>query len=254
MGEKLAGFFTEADRIGGMVARMRLASITRVTSTQANTLADSADLVARFEGSLARIKAETATDGRQPSATGVGKVSLATGASADAKVLRKHVATYLDLMSQRALFLGDVGDTIRRVNEAAASTLDVARVSVWFLDDKATKISCADLFERSGSKHSKGVELFAKDFPTYFTALGAERTIAAHDAHTDPRTACFSEPYLRPLGINSMLDVPIWYRDKMAGVVCHEHVGPARTWAGDEETFAYLMANFVALAMERAAR
>jgi GAF domain-containing protein len=34
-------------------------------------------------------------------------------------------------------------------------------------------------------------------------------------------------------------------------VVCHEHVGPARYWTRDEETFAYLMSNFVALAIER---
>ncbi|MEI8259842.1 MAG: hypothetical protein WCJ30_29655, partial [Deltaproteobacteria bacterium] len=154
MGEKLMGYFAEADRIGGMVARMRLASVTRVTSTQANTLADTPELLTRFEASVARIRAETKSDARQPSGGGVGRVSLATGASLDAKVLRKHIATYLDLMSQRALFLGDVGDTIRRVDEAASSTLDVDRVSVWFLDDGATKITCADLFERTGNKHS----------------------------------------------------------------------------------------------------
>ena len=40
----------------------------------------------------------------------------------------------------------------------------------------------------------------------------------------------------------------------MAGVVCHEHLGPARTWDADEERFAYLMAGFLSLAMERAGR
>jgi GAF domain-containing protein len=118
---------------------------------------------------------------------------------------------------------------------------------------RSTPSVCADLFERSKAKHSTGVELKAKDFPSYFKALLRERTIAAEDAHTDPRTACFSESYLKPLGIGSMLDVPIWAGQKMVGVVCHEHVGPKRRWTADEESFAYLMSSYVALAVERSA-
>src|SRR6185295_7685556 len=138
-----------------------------------------------------------------------------------------------ELMSQRALFLGDVEKTVRRVDEAAASTLDVERVSVWVLDAGRTKITCLDLFERTAAKHSAGVELFRKDFEAYFAALESERTIAAGDAHRDPRTSCFSAPYLKPLGIGSMLDVPIWVGEKMIGVICHEHVGAKRTWNSD---------------------
>ncbi|MDQ3263267.1 MAG: GAF domain-containing protein [Myxococcota bacterium] len=86
---------------------------------------------------------------------------------------------------------------------------------------------------------------------TFRKALKTERTIAAHDAHVDPRTSWFSTVYLKPLNINSMLDVPIMVNEKMVGVVCHEQVGPARSWNADEEKFAYLMASLVALALER---
>jgi GAF domain-containing protein len=154
-------------------------------------------------------------------------------------------------MAQRALFLGDVDKTVRRVDEAAASTLDIERVSVWSLDDKRSKITCLDLFERTRSKHSSGAELLRQDFEPYFAALESESTIAAHDAHSDPRTSCFSKTYLTSLGINSMLDVPIWVRGAMVGVVCHEHVGAVRQWNSDEEAFASLMATIVALSMER---
>lgn len=106
-------------------------------------------------------------------------------------------------------------------------------------------------FERDKTRHTSGTELFARDFMPYFRALRGERTIAAHDAHQDPRTSCFSKIYLEPLGINSLLDVPIWLGRRMVGVVCHEHVGPKRLWTKDEETFAYLMSNFVTLALER---
>jgi hypothetical protein len=47
--------------------------------------------------------------------------------------------------------------------------------------------------------------------------------------------------------------VPFWLNKRMLGVICHEHVGPKRTWDSDEETFGYLMSNFIALAYERSA-
>jgi GAF domain-containing protein len=115
-------------------------------------------------------------------------------------------------------------------------------------------LRCVDLFERTAGLHSSGAVLRADAFPAYFAALETERTVAAHDAHRDPRTTCFSVPYLTPLGIDSMLDVPIWTGGKMIGVVCHEHVGPARTWSHDDEQFAYVMSAFVALAFDWPAR
>ena len=47
--------------------------------------------------------------------------------------------------------------------------------------------------------------------------------IAAHDANRDRRTREFSEPYLKPLGITSMLDAPIRTGGKMIGLLCLEH-------------------------------
>ncbi len=244
MGRRLAAYFAEADRLGGLSGRVQLASLARITSTEANTIEDTPELCERFERALATVAEKF---GKNRPAAG----PLASTQALDTAGLRRHIAAYLELMSQRALVLGDVAETCRRVDEAAANTLEVARVSVWMLDDGASKITCVDLFERATGEHTSGVELARDAFPTYFDALATERTIAAHDAHTDPRTSCFSEPYLAPLGIGAMLDVPIWVADEMVGVVCHEHVGGRRDWNADEETFAYLMSNYVALALER---
>lgn len=247
MGERSQAFFEEANQLAGLFGKIRLASLARITSTEAATGEDRDEVLTRLETALGKLRAEL----KSPEPSGEAAVKSPAPGGREARVLRRHMQTYLDLMTQRALFLGNVSETVRRVNEAAATTLDVARVSVWWLSADRSKITCADLFERDGAKHSAGVELFAKDFAPYFKALASERTIAAHDAHTDPRTSCFSKSYLTPLGINSMLDVPVWSRRRMTGVICHEHVGPKRNWDSDEETFAYLMANFVALAMER---
>jgi hypothetical protein len=256
MGLDAMWFFGEAEKLGGIPAKVRLASLSRVTSAQAFAAKDDPELIGRLEGALTKVKGEFQSTSSLPprSTPGLHKEPSQPARALDPIVatrLRRHVETFVDLLSQRAVVIGDIESAVRRVDEAASSALQVARVSIWMLDEGSTKITCLDLFDSNAGTHASGTELFAKDFPPYFKALRDERTIMAHNAHTDPRTSCFSKVYLEPLGIGSMLDVPIYLRGKMVGVVCHEHLGGPRTWDGDEERFAYLMANFVALAMER---
>ena len=149
---------------------------------------------------------------------------------------------------------GALEEALREMTETATEILDVARTSVWLYNADQTAIQCLELFLRRERAHESGVELFRADYPSYFDALAEERSIAAHDAHTDPRTACFSESYLTPLGINAMLDAPIRVGGRMIGVVCNEHIGPARTWTAEEEQFAASIADFVALAIETGRR
>lgn len=135
----------------------------------------------------------------------------------------------------------------REVVQIAAETLEVERVSIWRYERDHEGIVCQELFERSTQSHSSGTVLHAKDFPAYFFALADGNVIAAPDAHRDPRTAEFTETYLRPLGISSMLDTPIHVIGSMTGVVCFEHIGSPRQWTTDEQTFAIAVANLVSL-------
>ena len=306
MGARLASFYEQAEAVGGLEAKIRLAILTRIPSTRAHVEPDSPENIARFEGALAALRSEN----KPKAKSGLGNEALLLGVLSslhDAMVavfdrdahcllawdsrslearygaigeqVAKEVAEQRGL-ALRQVFAGgkaavtdlkaklgthDVWFSVTlspvhdeqgqitavaafgRVTEAAARTLDVARASIWFYDSGKTGITCIDLFEKESNKHSDGVVLAAKDFPAYFKGLLQERTIAADDAHTHPMTREFSEVYLKPLGIHSMLDVPIWVEGEMVGVVCHEHVGPARKWTPDEENFAYLMGTIAAL-------
>lgn len=254
MGARGQRCFDEANRLGGLVAKLRLASLTQVTSTEAATRQDTPELTSKLETALVTVRAEFgrgAASGPAPSKS--QELGLWQVVAKENESLRRYLGSVADLFSQRGLFVGDVNATVRRITEAAAISLGVERVSIWFLNDAHSKMQCADLFERTKAAHSHGVELFAKDFAPYFEALEQERTIAAEDANTDPRTRCFSASYLTPLGIGAMLDVPIWAKAKMVGVICCEHVGAKRAWARDEETFAYLLSSLVAMTLERVA-
>lgn len=138
----------------------------------------------------------------------------------------------------------------RSACERSARTLGVERVSVWFFNDNRDALSRVIQYTLSTNAFDQGGEIRQRGAEAYFGALRSRRIVAARDALLDPRTAQL-EPYLKREGVTALLDAPIYRDGEVVGVVCHEHVGPARVWDSDEETFAYLMANFASLAIER---
>ena len=154
------------------------------------------------------------------------------------------------LAKSEAAAAGDLDTALRELAEAAAETLQVERASVWLFDEARTRIDCVELYETGPHRHSRGMALAAADFPAYFRGLEEERAIVAHDAHRDPRTSEFGPTYLDPLGIGAMLDAPIRVHGRMAGVVCHEHVGGPREWNPEEQGFAASVADLAAFALE----
>ena len=164
--------------------------------------------------------------------------------------LKLQGAALMSLARSEHLSKGQQAEALQEITEAAAETLNCERASIWLLKPDYSSIYCIELYQKSTKTHESGLELKAEDFPAYFDAIKTERTIEAHDAQTDYRTSCFTESYLKPLGITSMLDAPIRVGGAMVGVICHEHVGKARTWLLEEIQFAASLADFIALAME----
>ncbi len=164
--------------------------------------------------------------------------------------LLQQESALIALTKKEPLQRGNLLASLRRLTESSARALGVARVSLWRCQPGGQAIRCVDLYELHEDRHSEGAELAAADYPAYFRALAECDVIAADDAHKHPTTAEFSTRYLTPLGITSMLDVPIRLRGTPDGVLCHEHVGPPRQWTSDERTFVIAMANLVVLVLE----
>jgi PAS domain S-box-containing protein len=169
----------------------------------------------------------------------------------DGAVLRRREQVLFELAKRNK---ADVAETFRAITEAAAVALDVERTSIWRLLPDSNAIVCEDDFVRTQSRHTAGDMLKARDCPSYFSAITQNRVIAAHEARTDARTRELSTTYLEVRGITSMMDVPIWHKGRLYGVLCHEHVGPARRWTSDEETFAGNLADLASLALEEGER
>ncbi|HYE99316.1 MAG TPA: sigma 54-interacting transcriptional regulator [Planctomycetota bacterium] len=140
----------------------------------------------------------------------------------------------------------------REILRVASRTLGVERASLWLFTDDRSAIRCVGLHEASSGEESAGAVLARSENPPYFRALEESDVVAADDAVLDPRTAGFAENYLRPYGIQSMLDAPVVEEGVLRGVLCLEHVGSPRRWRQDERTFALASAGLAARALGEA--
>lgn len=162
-------------------------------------------------------------------------------ANANARVLRFESAR-LQLARLRAS-----GVSLRQLwkdlSELVSSALDIDRIGVWVLIDEGRAIRCRYLYQRSNREIYQGAVLRAQDFPGYFRAIEARRTIAAAHAASSDLTHELREAYFEPLGITSTLDAPIYIEGRVVGVVCHEHTGAPREWTGAECDFVSSVAD-----------
>jgi len=139
----------------------------------------------------------------------------------------------------------DRAQAFNRIISADAENLQINRVSIWFLNQDNSAMTCDALYDQGIISH-ENMTLKVTDYPRYFEVLNDSGFIAAEDAQGAPSTNELSEHYLKPLGITSMLDAPIRINGKAIGIVCHEHVGTKREWTFDDKEFARSIADICA--------
>jgi signal transduction histidine kinase len=131
----------------------------------------------------------------------------------------------------------DWSASIRQLVQFETGALDVERVNFWTLSDEPSSIRCEAGYVASTRSFEHGAAIFEPDAPEYFTAMREARVLRITDVTTDARCRGLLE-YCALRGVSSMLDIPVWVEGRLAGVLCHEHVGPTRSWTQAEEEFA----------------
>jgi len=142
----------------------------------------------------------------------------------------------------------------RNAVRVSATTLGVCRVGLWFLSADRLNLHRVLMFSEGVRVPEEPFLLQIHHWPSYLEAVLAHRVVAAHDAATDPRTSELRAGYLEPLGITSMLDVPLFLGGEVWGIVCHEHIGPARVWSTREIDFAVSVADMLSALLEQSLR
>ena len=169
--------------------------------------------------------------------------------------LETQQAVLHELAEDPAIHSGHPQQAFPVITEYAVSTFAVERAGIWLFGENQSALILQDLFEATPKHHLQGTTLSTGEYPAYLHALETEPySLAAHDAQTDPRTKELTPSYLTPLGIVAMLDAPIRRHGRVVGVLCLEHIGPARVWTTEEQTFAASLAAMATLTLEASDR
>ena len=165
-----------------------------------------------------------------------------------------YEATRLELARTKLAVSEALVPSLEHACEMSGRALGVRRVGIWVLDRNASTLFCVAQFDQDSSAGARGPAVHLATCPRYLAAIESRKAVAAGDARHDPRTNELAASYLEPHGITSMLDAPIFRDGAVYGIVCHEHVGPAREFTERDVDFASSVADLVGVHFEQAAR
>jgi two-component sensor histidine kinase len=145
---------------------------------------------------------------------------------------------------------GDIVKATEEILKECAAILNCERVNSWIFNSQGNQLNCLKAFTLAQNKYSIEKGLHAKDLPNYFKQLKKGKIIVANKAEEEPINLELISVYIQPLGITSMIDIPIRSEGKMIGVVCFEHVKQKHTWSIQEEKYCQSAAQLLSLALE----
>ncbi|MEA8545289.1 sensor domain-containing phosphodiesterase [Pseudomonas aeruginosa] len=91
------------------------------------------------------------------------------------------------------------------ITQAACEAYGTARAGIWrLLDDQ--RLEAVTVYRRDLDQYEKPQSIDASRYPAYLEAVHSGRAIDAHNAQRDPRTQELYKDYLKPLGVNALLD------------------------------------------------
>ena len=174
---------------------------------------------------------------------------------------RKHIMETMSekkeweqFISQFSRFCRDTAamePVYQMVTSWLAEHFGIGRVSVWMFREDGAKLWCCCLYELADKQFSQGQTLSSVQFPNYTASLKHDTPIVAEDARVHPITKEFTENYLVPLDIHSMLDIPLKQEGEIIGVLCLEAQGKTRQWAPAEIDFCVGVAAQLSIAFSR---
>lgn len=157
----------------------------------------------------------------------------------------------------KTVHVGGEGDSFRGALEQAlrisASALSVDRVSVWLFSESGESLVPHLVYDRQRDVFVDEAPIPVELYQAYFQGIERSRAVTASDVLHDPRTAPLA-PYFAERGIGATMDAGIFRSGRIAGVVCHEHVGEARVFSTAQRMFAASIADVVSLLMEQSDR
>jgi diguanylate cyclase (GGDEF)-like protein len=183
-------------------------------------------------------------------------VDITESSEREFRLLSYHEALFSLARNPHVVDRADFISAAAHIVKQSAGTLKVTRASLWqFVADDAPGLLSRYIHDARETKAAvKEVRLPLSAYPVYHAAIVQRRTLAVEDALTDPALSEFRTEYLPATGVRALLDVPVFNRGKLWGVVCYEDCVAPRQWDADAQAFASSAVDLISLALEASLR
>lgn len=178
-------------------------------------------------------------------------ISKEKEAEAIIKSTNLKLVRHVDVL--RTLIRSDYSD----FNEAAIAllkagieVLETDYLSLWIYEKTPHAIQCLAEYSRETQTLTSGQNLNFSQTPVYYNTLNNTGIVNAPDVQRDPQTRELVQGYLRPKGIQSLLDTVIIHKGEMVGLICCESK-PRRNWAQEDVVFTQSLADQVSYLYEK---
>lgn len=161
-------------------------------------------------------------------------------------LLEQYMRQFIQFSKNESNFNNGSANLFKAICKTTASTFSINRVSIWLFDQDDASLLRHYLYE-ADNETDEIIQLDRTDFPNYFAALKTQPFIMAADAQTHEFTKEFTEDYLKPLDIYSMLDCPITVNRQPIGVICCENQHAIKNWNLEDTLFLQSFADFIAM-------
>jgi len=178
---------------------------------------------------------------------------LSAGSSASERFTRTLVELTRTVWDPDSTFEAAIG----AICEAAATAMQVDRVSVWHYDRDAGLLHCLHAYTAACGSHdeAEALETLSLEGDDYMAALQDVRTFDAADiAPVAAGSHGALRDYLQRHRIRGLLDAPACVGGELLGMISHECIDRLRTWTQEEVTFAASMGDYLAMAYENTRR
>jgi hypothetical protein len=162
-------------------------------------------------------------------------------------ILKKFTQNILHLSKNKNVYSEIISEAFKEITIFAVENMHVSRISIWECKDDGKTIECIVCYDGTTNEYTKGQVLSAKKYPVYFSHLLKKETIVAYDAQTNDITKEFTNDYLIPNNIKSLMDIPFFIDGKFKGILCLEQQTEKRNWSEIDILFTQTIAMYTSI-------
>ncbi len=144
-------------------------------------------------------------------------------------------------------------EKLKKIMKETSILTNTERVSIWVFEKKRSLLTSKCIYQLSMDEFLPSMNLYQKDYPNYFKIqndIVQMKSLMINDVYNDPFANEILEDYLKPIGVSSMLVVPIMKKNELFGVVSLSHVGAKRLWSQEENVFITSISSIISVCYE----